>query len=78
MEVPTSSWRMENDQRAAAGPAVAINTGTVSLSNSKLFIGRSCPILVLTTILDRPRRADVKNCVKDCQRPKTKAFRRRF
>ena len=37
---------------------------TVLLQKSKLFISRSCPILVLTTVLGRPRRADVKNGVK--------------
>jgi hypothetical protein len=37
---------------------------TVPLWNRKLFISRSCAILVLTTVLGRPRRADVENGVK--------------
>jgi hypothetical protein len=44
---------------------------TVSLCKSKLFIDRSCPILVLTTVLNRPRRADVINGVKNYQGPTT-------
>jgi hypothetical protein len=35
----------------------------------KLSISRSCLILVLTTVLGRPRRADVKNDVKNYQGP---------
>ena len=50
---------------------------TVPLWESKLFISRSCPILVLTTVLGRPRRADVKKDVKNYQGPK-KAFLSRF
>ena len=37
---------------------------TVPLLESKLFISRSCPILVLTTVLGCSRRVDVKNDVK--------------
>jgi hypothetical protein len=44
---------------------------TVSLLKRKLFITRSCPIVVLTTVLGRPRRADVKNGVKNYQGPTT-------
>ena len=50
---------------------------TISLCKSKLFISRSCPILVLTTILGRTRRAYVKKSVKNYQGPK-KAFLSRF
>ena len=42
---------------------------TVPLCKGKVFIGRSCPILVLTTVLSRPRRADVMNGVKNYQGP---------
>ena len=35
---------------------------TVPLRKSKLFIGESCPILVLTTILSNPRRANSRKC----------------
>ena len=52
-------------------------TATVSLCNSKLFISRSCPILVLTTVMGRPRRADVEKDVKNYQGPK-KALLSRF
>jgi hypothetical protein len=44
---------------------------TVPLCKNKLFISRSCPILVLTTVLCRPRRADDKNDVKNYQGPTT-------
>jgi hypothetical protein len=44
---------------------------TVPLYDSKLFISRSCLILVLTTVLHRPRRADVKKDVKNYQVPTT-------
>jgi hypothetical protein len=44
---------------------------TVPLRKSKLFISRSCPILVLTTVLIRPRQADIKNSVKNYQGPPT-------
>jgi hypothetical protein len=44
---------------------------TVPLCKSKLFIGGSCPILVLTTVLGRPRHADAKNDVKNYQGPTT-------
>ena len=52
---------------------------TVPLGESKVFISRSCPILVLTTVLHvgRPRRADVKKGVKNYHVPK-KAFLSRF
>ena len=50
---------------------------TVPLCESKLFVNRSCPILVLTTVLGRPRRADVKKGFKNYQEPK-KAFLSRF
>ena len=50
---------------------------TVPLCNSKLFISRSCPILVLTTVMGRPRRADVEKDVKNYQGPK-KALLSRF
>ena len=35
---------------------------TVPLRESKFFIGESCPILVLTTILSNPRRANSRKC----------------
>ena len=35
---------------------------TVPLRKSKLFICESCPILVLTTILSNPRRANSRKC----------------
>jgi hypothetical protein len=38
-----------------------------SLCKTKLFISRSCPILVLTTVLGFPRRADLKKDVKNYQ-----------
>ena len=38
---------------------------------SKLFISRSCPILVLTTVLIRPRHVGIKNSVKNYQGPTT-------
>jgi hypothetical protein len=38
---------------------------------SKLIISRSCPFLVLTTVLRRPRHADCKNSVKNYQGPTT-------
>jgi hypothetical protein len=38
---------------------------------NKLFISRSCLILVLATVLGRPRRADVKKDVKNDQGPTT-------
>ena len=44
---------------------------TVSLFNSKLFIGRPYSILVLTMVLARPRRADAKNGVNNYQGPTT-------
>jgi hypothetical protein len=44
---------------------------TVLLYKRKLFISRSCPILVLTTVLGLPRRADVKNGVNNYQGPTT-------
>ena len=44
---------------------------TVPLYKSKLFISRSCPLLVLETVLRRPRRVDVKKGVKNYQGPKT-------
>ena len=50
---------------------------TVSLCDSKLLISRSCPILVLTTVMGRPRRADVEKDVKNYQGPK-KALLSRF
>ena len=50
---------------------------TVPLCDSKLFISRSCPILVLTTVMGRPRRADVEKDVKNYQGPK-KALLSRF
>ena len=37
---------------------------------SRLFISRSCPILVLTTVLYQPRRTDVKNDGKNYQGPR--------
>ena len=37
---------------------------TVPLRKSKLFISRSCPILVLTTVPGRPRHTGAKNNVK--------------
>jgi hypothetical protein len=40
---------------------------TVPLYESKLFINRSCLILVLTTVLGCPRRTDVKKDVKKYQ-----------
>ena len=46
---------------------------TVPLYESKLFISRTCLILVLATVLGRPRRADVKKDAKNYQGPK-KAF----
>jgi hypothetical protein len=52
-------------------------SGTVPLCDSKLFISRSCPILVLTTVMGRPRRADVEKDVKNYQGPK-KALLSRF
>ena len=36
---------------------------TVPLGVSKVFISRSCPILVLTTVLCRPRHDDAENSV---------------
>jgi hypothetical protein len=42
---------------------------TVPLCKKILFISRSCRILVLTTVLGLPRRADVKNVVKNDQGP---------
>jgi hypothetical protein len=42
-------------------------TSTVSLCKSKRFISRSCLNLVLTTVLRRPRRTDVKKDVKTYQ-----------
>jgi hypothetical protein len=48
-----------------------VHSDTVPLLKSKVFICRSCPILVLATILSRPRRADVKNSVKNYQGPTT-------
>ena len=45
---------------------------TVPLWKSKLFISRSFPILVLTTVLCRSRRADAKKDVKNYQGPKKK------
>jgi hypothetical protein len=44
---------------------------TIPLCESKLVISRSCLILVLTTVLGRPRRADVKNGVKNYHGPTT-------
>jgi hypothetical protein len=44
---------------------------TAPLYKSKLFIGRSCPILVLIIVLGRPRGADVKNELKNYQGPTT-------
>ena len=44
---------------------------TVLLLNRKLFINKSCPMLVLTTVLGRPRRTDVKTDVKNYQGPTT-------
>jgi hypothetical protein len=38
---------------------------------SNLLISRSCPILVLTTVMVSPRHADVKNGVKNYQGPTT-------
>jgi hypothetical protein len=46
---------------------LSMDLSTVPLYNSKLFISRSCLILVLTTVRGRPRRADVKNDVKNDQ-----------
>jgi hypothetical protein len=43
----------------------------VPLYNSKSLISRSCPILVLTTIIGRPRHADYKNDNKTYQGPTT-------
>ena len=37
--------------------------------NIKVFISGSCPILVLTTVLNRPRRTDTKNDFKHHQGP---------
>ena len=51
--------------------------GTVPLLKNKLFISISCPILVLTTVMGRPRRADVEKDVKNYQGPK-KALLSRF
>jgi hypothetical protein len=52
-----------------------VTNTTVSLFKSKLFINRSCLILVLATVLGmvlgRPRRADDKNIVKNYQGPTT-------
>ena len=42
---------------------------TVPLYNIQLFISGSCPILVLTTVLGRPRPTDAKNIVKYYQGP---------
>jgi hypothetical protein len=47
------------------------NHSTVPLYESQLFISISCPILVLDLVLGRPRRADVKNVVKNYQVPTT-------
>ena len=44
---------------------------TVPLCTSKVFISRSCPILVLATVLGRPRHTDAKNDVKNYQGPTT-------
>jgi hypothetical protein len=44
---------------------------TVPLYKRKLFISRSCPILVLIYVLGRPRRADVKHELKNYQGPTT-------
>ena len=45
--------------------------GTVSLLKSKLFISRSRPFLILTTVLGCPRHADSKVSVKNYQGPTT-------
>ena len=48
------------------------HTGTVPLCESNLFTSGSCPILVLTTVLDRMRHADARgNGVKNYQEPTT-------
>ena len=47
---------------------------TVPLFKSKYFIIRSCPILVLTTVLGQPRHASAKNSVKDYQWPTRFAY----
>jgi hypothetical protein len=57
--------------------AVHTSMYTVPLYKSKLFISRSCPILVLRTVLGRPRRADIKKNVEKYQGPK-KGFLSRF
>ena len=49
-------------------PSVPI---TVPLGDSKVVISGSCPILVLTTVLGRPRRADFENGIKNYQGPTT-------
>jgi hypothetical protein len=41
------------------------------LGKDKLFISRSCPILVLTNVMGRPRHADAKVDVKSYQGPTT-------
>jgi hypothetical protein len=38
-----------------------VRVATVSLYKRTLFISISCPFLVLTTVLSRPRHADSKN-----------------
>ena len=48
----------------------------VPLCESKLFISRSCLILVLTTVLGHPRRANVKKGVKNYQGPKKASLSR--
>jgi hypothetical protein len=42
-------------------------THDCTIARRKLFISRSCPILVLTTVLSLPRRADFKKYVKNYQ-----------
>jgi hypothetical protein len=44
-----------------------VRMATVSLHKRKLSISRSCPFLVLTIVLSRPRHADCKNSVKNYQ-----------
>jgi hypothetical protein len=44
-----------------------VHVGTVPLRKIELFIGRSCPILVLTTVMGCPRHNDAKNGVKNYQ-----------
>ena len=66
-ELPTIlRWRDNSQLLVTRTPAGKMNQDlTVSLVDIKLSISGSCPIVVLTTVLGRLRRADPKNMSKN-------------